>query len=209
MPRGGRAMRLCSRLLLAVALLGTAPHHVFAAGCTDSEAVANARVAAEAACNQLGMGCATAPTHGQYVSCVAHQASAAVKARTLPKECKGAVKKCAAKSTCRKSGSVTCCRTTATGVQTCRVKRSAAACKAPKGSSACAGDMPSCCDACGGTTCPTVTTTTTATSTTVRRTTTTTTGATSTTAPTCVPTGGSCTMSTQCCSHSCYLGYCY
>src|SRR5438132_2655662 len=209
MPKGGRAVPLCSRLLLAVALLGTAPHHVFAAGCTDSQAVANARAAAEAACNQLGMGCATAPTHGQHVSCVAHQASAAVKARTLPKECKGAVKTCAARSTCRKSGFVTCCRTTATGVQTCRVERSAAACKAPRGSSACAGEMPRCCDACGGTTCPTVTTTTTATSTTVRRTTTTTTGATSTTAPTCVPTGGSCTMSTQCCSHSCYLGYCY
>jgi len=73
------------------------------------------------------------------------------------------------------------------------------------------GDVASCCDACGGTTCPTVTTTTTPTGTTMHRTTTTRvhTSTTSTTTAMCAPNGRTCTTSAQCCSQYCYLGTCY
>jgi len=203
------------RLLMPLMILALAPVAVRAA-CTDQMAVVNARTAADRACAQMGMGCGTAKTHGQYVSCVAHQAKANT---TLPKECRGAVIKCAARSTCGKTGFVTCCRTNAHSVQKCGIKRSAAACKAPKRGRACVGDQPSCCDACGGATCPLVTPTTTPTSTTLRRTTTTTmphatttttpSSATTTTTPACIPPGGGCTVNRQCCSQVCYLGQCY
>ena len=173
--------------------------------CKDSAAVASTRAQVAAQCV-----CADAPNHATYVKCAGAVAKMAVKAGTLPKACKGAVKRCAAKSTCGKSGFVTCCRTNAHRGQTCSIKRRAAACKAPKGGTACVGDVSSCCDACGGATCPTVTTTTTPTGTTRPRTTTThvRTTTTSTTAASCTPTGRSCTTSAQCCSRYCYLGQC-
>ncbi len=117
------------------------------ADCSDPAAVAATRAAAETACP-----CATATNHGQYVKCVAGVAKAAVAAGTLPKTCKGAVVKCAARSTCGKAGFVTCCRTKGT-VTKCSTKSSAAACKAPKGGTACVGVHPSCCDACTATGC--------------------------------------------------------
>jgi len=159
--------------------------------CKDFAGVANTRMQVAAQCD-----CAGAANHGTYVKCAAAVAKAAAAVGLLPKACKGAVKRCAAMSTCGKPGFVTCCRTKADGGRACRIKRRAAACKVPKGGTACVGDVPSCCDACGATTCATVTTTTTA-------------GATSTTAPTCVQRGGSCTTSAQCCSHYCYVDHCY
>jgi hypothetical protein len=94
--------------------------------------------------------CATETNHGQYVKCISSQAKADA---TLPKECHGAVVKCAAKSTCGKAGFVTCCRTTSTGVTKCKTKSSAAACTPPKGGTACVGKHASCCDACTATGC--------------------------------------------------------
>src|SRR5262245_9696923 len=59
------------------------------------------------------------------------------------------VKKCATRSTCgRPPGWVTCCRTTATGRTTCKVKSSPAKCTAPSGGQSCSSGYPSCCDAC-------------------------------------------------------------
>src|SRR5262245_4332952 len=53
--------------------------------------------------------CNSATNHGRYVSCVAHAVRDAV-ANGLPTNCKGAVTRCAARSTCgKKSGFVTCC----------------------------------------------------------------------------------------------------
>lgn len=131
---------------------------VFAAGpagaraaCTDAAAVAATRAAADAACP-----CASATNHGQYVKCVAGVAKAAAASGSLPKECKGAVVKCAARSTCGKPGFVTCCQTKTTPkgtVTKCSTKNSATACKAPKGGTACVGLHPSCCDACTSTGC--------------------------------------------------------
>ena len=80
--------------------------------------------------------------------CATHLAKAAVKAGTLPKQCKGAVKRCAAQSICGKPGFVTCCRTTAKGKTNCHIKSSAAHCKPPNHGTACVGSRPSCCDAC-------------------------------------------------------------
>jgi hypothetical protein len=111
--------------------------------CTDQAAVDATRAAADAACD-----CAGAATHGAYVRCVAGVAKAAADAGTLPRNCKGSVVRCAAKSTCGKPDFVTCCRTNARGKQTCSVKRDPSACKPPRNGTACVGQAASCCDAC-------------------------------------------------------------
>ena len=172
------------RVFLAAALLAFGQQRSFAA-CTDPAAVAATRAAADQACTSMAMGCSTAKSHGEYVSCVAHQAKAAVKAGTLPKQCKGTVVKCAAKSTCGKPGFVTCCRTTKKGNTACAITPHAARCRAPKHGAACVGSVPSCCDACAEGACATnATTTTTSTTTTHAPSTTTPTATSSTTRPT-------------------------
>jgi len=124
----------------------------------DESDIANARAAVAANCD-----CTGAQSHGAYVSCAAHQANATL----VNKSCGGAVKKCAARSTCGKPNSVTCCRTGADGVAKCKVKKDAAHCTAPRGGTACVGAFTSCCDACAASGCATTTTTTTTTSTTL------------------------------------------
>ena len=109
----------------------------------DDAAVAAARVQANADCP-----CASFDNHGQYVKCVKGVAIARADNMTLPKNCKGSVIKCAAKSTCGKPGFVTCCKTTATGKVKCATKPSAAKCTPPSGGSACVSGQSSCCDAC-------------------------------------------------------------
>ena len=115
---------LVSGLAIAVLVLGTG--HVVYAGCGDQpgdeQAVIDARAAAASTCD-----CATATNHGQYVKCVAGVAKTRVTAMQLPKNCTGAVKKCAAHSTCGKPGFVTCCFTTAKGPK-CKTKKSAELC---------------------------------------------------------------------------------
>src|SRR5262249_2146370 len=61
--------------------------------------------------------------------------------------CRGAVKRCAAKSTCGRPGSVTCIRTDTGGRTKCQVKRDPGLCIAPSGGTACVGAGTSCCDA--------------------------------------------------------------
>ena len=151
-------MRHVGRGILAIALLlGTT--RFATAGCdlsdpTTKAQVDAARAAADQACDQQTppAGCTTASSHGQYVSCVAHQVNANT---SLPKACRGAVKKCAARSTCGKPGFVTCCKTKSSGTTKCSTKSSSPACTdhAPAGGSACAGNHPSCCDACTATGC--------------------------------------------------------
>jgi len=111
--------------------------------CPETAAAAAVQAAIDARCDCLG-----ATRHGAYVRCAVGVAKAAVKAGTLPRRCKGAVKSCAARSTCGKPGFVTCCRTTATGATKCSIKRAPAQCKPPRGGTACVGHRPSCCDAC-------------------------------------------------------------
>src|SRR2546427_2396284 len=88
--------------------------------------VASARAAVAANCD-----CAGAASRGVYVRCAAQQANATL----VNKSCAGAVKKCAAKSTCGRPGAVTCC-VTKTGGTRCRIKRDAAHCTASNGSTA-------------------------------------------------------------------------
>ncbi len=131
------------------------------AECTAVDAVARVQAAVDAECDCLG-----ALRHRSYARCAAKVTRRAVGTGTLPRPCAGRVQRCASQSTCGRPGAVACCRTTARGVQTCNIKRSSAACRAPSGGIACVGDRVSCCDACGGATCPApATTTTTATST--------------------------------------------
>ncbi len=98
--------------------------------------------------------------HGQYVSCAAGVANTRsgldpADPNFLPKTCKGAVKKCAAHSTCGKPGFATCCVTNPHGVTSCKIKKDAASCTAKNGTP---GTCASCCDACpapgSGPTCP-------------------------------------------------------
>jgi hypothetical protein len=119
------------------------------AACPDAAEATAIEVAVEAQCD-----CAGARDHGTFVRCATRVAKNALKAGTLSKTCKLAVIDCAGKSTCGKSGFVTCCRTTAKGKTTCSIKRDAAHCKAPKHGTACPGQRPSCCDACPSGGCP-------------------------------------------------------
>ena len=89
------------------------------------------------------------PTHRAYVRCVVRAAKTAAVSKTLART----IRKCAVKSTCGRSGFVTCCRTNKKGVTTCSIKRDAAQCKAPKHGSARVGTHASCCDACAATGC--------------------------------------------------------
>src|SRR5262245_16367792 len=112
-PKPGR----CVMKLVAVAgsfalFLTAGTPQLVSANCLaddpDGSKVAAARATADQNCHDLGTGCDNAPNHGAYVSCVAHQANDLSKgtSATLPHTCKGAVKKCAANSTCGKPGSV-------------------------------------------------------------------------------------------------------
>jgi hypothetical protein len=107
----------------------------------DEAAVAAARAQAEIDCP-----CATATNHGQYVKCVAQVAKERSKAdpSLLPKNCKGVVKKCAAKSTCGKPDAVHCCVTKGNKTK-CKLAKDVAKCTAKSGVSTGPG---SCCDAC-------------------------------------------------------------
>jgi hypothetical protein len=114
----------------------------------DAAAVAAARAQVDTDCP-----CGTFTNHGQYVKCAKTVAIDRANANTLPKQCKGSVIKCAAKSTCGKPGFVTCCRTNAAGKTTCSTKPDASKCKAPNNGSACVSTFSSCCDACTATGC--------------------------------------------------------
>jgi hypothetical protein len=156
-----------SFVLLVVAVLLTTAR-LAAASCAtddpDGSRTMAARASAEEACTNAGAGCSNAANHGAYVSCIAHAINGLVQGNTLPKSCKGTVKKCAARSTCGKPGAVTCCLANqgGHGHSKCSVMRDAGSCTAKGG---CAGSFVSCCDACApdGSCNPPPTTTTTTT----------------------------------------------
>ena len=137
-------MRLIVRGLLAFSFCLGAVQTVYA-GCGDNPgddaAVLAARQQVEADCD-----CAGSTNHGEFVSCAAAVANARASADPplLPKNCKGAVKRCAAKSTCGKPGFVTCCITNAHGTK-CKTNKDAQRCLDKQGV---VGSCSSCCDAC-------------------------------------------------------------
>lgn len=145
-------MRSVWKGLLAISFLVGAAHGAYA-GCGaqpgDDAAVLAARQAARTACP-----CAAAANHGAYVSCVAGVANdrsslPSSDPNFLPRNCKGAVKKCAARSVCGKPDAVTCCITKGT-VTKCKTKKDAMHCSdaggTPTGTSS--TGCSSCCDAC-------------------------------------------------------------
>src|SRR5262249_30638562 len=138
--KGVARMKFLAHGFLALGLVLASTGIASAKKCTDDAAVAAARAAIETDCP-----CADFTNHGQYVSCV----TAALKGLDLPNECRGVVTSCAAKSTCGKSGAVTCCRIDKRGKVKCSIKSSLDKCKPPKGGNACAGTASSCCDSCG------------------------------------------------------------
>lgn len=145
-----------TRILMVLMAFAPALLHgdVARAACTDAAAVAAVRELADTQCP-----CAAATRHGRYVKCVAGVTKAAVKAGMLPRRCTGAVVQCAASSICGRAGSVTCCRTNASGLSKCSIKPNAGRCAAPKGGAACAGVASSCCDTCAAGSCPVTATT--------------------------------------------------
>jgi len=153
-------MRSPTRLLAISLLLGLA--RLAAAACGDHPLDAAEMTAARAA-GDLACPCVEYADHAAYVGCVATEAAQRTAAHVLHPQCKRALVKCAARSTCGKFGLVTCCRTTAAGVTKCRVTRDAAHCTRPRHGSACVGRTASCCDACGAGGCSSHTTTTTTT----------------------------------------------
>jgi hypothetical protein len=133
---------------MLLVLFGTWGVTAHAAPCTDAAAVAAARAAVDAAC-----GCAAATNHGEYVACARGVIAGLVDGGELPRSCRGAVQRCAARSTCGRPDAVTCCRTGQNGVTRGFLKPNAAACRAPSGGSACVGSYPSLCDACDASGC--------------------------------------------------------
>ena len=144
-------MRLAVSGLLAFSMLlgaARAGHAGCGADPGDNQKVIDARADAEAQCGP----CAAATNHGTYVRCVADVAKDRADNLLLPKNCKGKVKRCAAKSTCGKPGFVTCCVTTTKGPK-CKLKSTAQKCLDKGGtvhstSSCCSNTQPITTDAC-------------------------------------------------------------
>lgn len=99
-------------VLAAAAVLVAMPAAPVSAQAPDCEA---ARCAVQAEINQH-CSCEQASNHGRYVSCVAHVVKRLSRDGTVPTQCKGKIKRCAARSTCGKAGFVAC---TITELGTC------------------------------------------------------------------------------------------
>jgi hypothetical protein len=123
-------------LLLVSITLGLALAALPAAAAQDCQAKrCAARAAIEAACP-----CDKATDHGAYVSCVAQTARQVVGREAGAAMCVGEVVRCAAQSTCGKSGAVTCQK----GPR-CRIVNSAERCTDSGGR---VGTSKSCCPDC-------------------------------------------------------------
>ena len=149
------------RAALVLALL-LAPGRPYA-GCGDdpgdAQEVADARAQVAGDCDCRGT------THATYVRCAAHIANDRVAVEQLRPQCRKALKRCAARSTCGRPGAITCCRTDARGRTRCTIKRDQSACHSSPGGAACTGPLP-CCPACAESGCaPSSTTSTTSSST--------------------------------------------
>ena len=158
MRRALFASALVTSLLLTTARLASA-------NCATDSATGAMVLAAREAAN-LACPCATFTNHGTYMKCVAHIVKTLSSGAnpSLPPSCKGAVKRCAAHSTCGRPKAVTCCFATTTGT-TCKIVAENL-CTPPRGGTG-GGTCTSCCDACStsgnGPSCPTTTTPTTTT----------------------------------------------
>ena len=150
-------------LLVLVAAIGLSA--AAASAQTDCEP---ARCAVQAALD-AECPCTAASNHGRHVSCVAHVVKRLADDGVIPRNCKGKIKRCAARSVCGKDDFVTCqlpvfgtCDlTTGTCVENatllctsdadcvigtkCKIKHSAELCESRGGT---VGDSPTCCSSC-------------------------------------------------------------
>jgi hypothetical protein len=115
---------------------------------------------------QLACPCDGQTNHGRYVSCVAHVVKRLSDEGQIPINCRGKIRRCAARSTCGKAGFVTCrvpvdscdlgtgtctgnpaqaCATDLDCGSRCSVKRTAELCQALGGVPGASG---SCCSNC-------------------------------------------------------------
>jgi len=96
-----------------------------------------AQLAAASATVQAQCDCENARNHGTFVKCARAAIDALIANGDLSADCRGEARRCAARSTCGRPGTVTCCRTDKKGKTTCSIKHDATKCKAPKDGSAC------------------------------------------------------------------------
>lgn len=97
--------------------------------------------------------CAAATNPRDYRRCAKSVVDARFAAGQLPKECRKSANRCARASTCGRPGTVTCCRTSASGKPSCRVVRDGSRCTPRRGGTATIGACASCCESCGQGTC--------------------------------------------------------
>lgn len=84
--------------------------------CSDQKALDALRGEIAETCD-----CAGAPSHTKYMKCVRKAIKAAVKAGTLPKSCKKAVRRCEGDSICGREGAAICCELGGVGAIKARV----------------------------------------------------------------------------------------
>lgn len=82
-------------------LLRSLPALAAPTDCEPARCAVQAALDTECPCDQ-------ATNHGRHVSCVAHVVNRLSKQGTIPTNCKGKIKRCAARSICGKEGFVTC-----------------------------------------------------------------------------------------------------
>jgi hypothetical protein len=155
-------MMMRSVFILIAALGLSAAEAAAKTDCEPARCAVQAALEAECPCTQ-------ASNHGRHVSCVAHVVKRLAADGTIPKNCKGKIKRCAARSICGKDGFVTCqipvigscdiatgtcfentaltCLTDADCVigSKCKIKRSAELCESRGGT---VGTSPTCCSSC-------------------------------------------------------------
>lgn len=85
-------------LLLGYGVASAAEADCAAARCASQEAIN-----AQCACDNPDF-----TNHGSYVRCVAHVVNTLARDGVIPTNCKGRIRRCAARSTCGKEGFVTC-----------------------------------------------------------------------------------------------------
>src|SRR5437870_5329928 len=99
--------------VVAGALIGLFAQPVWAQGtdCEQARCSFQSSVSSDCPCDDPRF-----TNHGRYVSCVAHVVNRLSRDGSIPTNCKGKIKRCAARSTCGKVGRVTC---TITSTGTC------------------------------------------------------------------------------------------
>lgn len=143
------SFRLLVPLLALAVHLVAAPAHAARCDSPDEQAALEAAsLAIQAQCD-----CAAAANPRDYRRCAKSVVDARFAAGQLPKECRKSANRCARASTCGRPGTVTCCRTSASGKRSCRVVRDASQCTPRRGGTATIGACTSCCQSCGQGTC--------------------------------------------------------